>query len=148
MQRFGRFSGRFLLLGVMVATSVTTTLTAAAQRQKWWQSAELKAHLGLTNKQVAEIEQIFEATQPQLRSLDKELHALEAQLSKMIDEMTVREWEITLQIDKVEATRSALSKARTLMLYRMHRVMTPQQRDLFHDWAESQRKSSRDNPRR
>jgi Spy/CpxP family protein refolding chaperone len=128
-----------------MVTVATTSLTATAQRQKWWQSEELKAHLELTAQQVAEIEQIYQATLPRLRSLDKELRALESQLSKMIDEMNVTEWEVTLQIDKVEASRSALGKARTLMLYQMHKVMTPQQRDTFHDWGERHRKSSREN---
>ena len=147
MQRLGRFSWRSLLVGAMV-TVATASLSANVQRQKWWKSEEVKAHLALTDRQVAELEEIYQATLPQLRSLDKELHALETDLSKMIDEMNVQEWEVRLQIDKVEAIRSALSKARTLMLYRMHKVMTPQQRDLFHDWAERQRKPNRENRRR
>ena len=31
-------------------------------------------------------------------------------------------------IDRVEAARSALAKTRTLMLYRMHRLLSPEQR--------------------
>ena len=46
----------------------------------------------------------------------------------MIAASDMSEAEIIRQIDLVEASRSEMGKARTLMLYRMHRILTPEQR--------------------
>ena len=62
--------------------------------------------------------------------------------------MQAEEWEVALQIDKVEAARSALSKTRTLMLYRMHKTLTSEQSEALHAMWERRRahgqSSSRD----
>ena len=53
--------------------------------------------------------------------------------------MQAEEWEVTLQIDKVESARSALSKTRILMLYRMHKMLSPEQLDGLHRLSERRR---------
>ena len=53
--------------------------------------------------------------------------------------MQAEEWEVALQIDKVEAARSALSKTRTLMLYRMHKTLTAGQIEALHAMWERRR---------
>ena len=54
------------------------------------------------------------------------------ELASIMHTTKAKEWEVTLQIDKVESTRSALRKARTLMLYRMHKKLTSEQQDDLH----------------
>ena len=131
----------------LVVLALAVGSAAASQRHKWWQAGEVKTYLGLTDEQTSQIEEIFQSTQPTLRQLDKDFRRISDELSKMIDEMSADEWEITLQIDKVEAARSALSKARTLMFYRMHKVMTAEQRDAFSKWSEQHRSSDRPDSR-
>ena len=51
--------------------------------------------------------------------------------------------EFSSQIDRVEGVRSELNKGRTLMLYRMNRQLTPEQRTklkAMHDRYEASRK--------
>ncbi len=96
---------------------------------KWWQSEEYQRALGLTPDQSARIEQIFQATLPKLREAKGALDRLEAQLAQLIRQDTADESEVARLIDRVETARSELSKLRALMLFRMHRVLTPEQRD-------------------
>ena len=137
---------RSIGLTMMVLALVAGT-ASATQRHKWWQAGEVKTYLGLTDEQSNQIEEIFQSTMPALRQLDKDFRQFSDELSVMIDDMDADEWEVTLQIDKVEAARSALSKARTLMFYRMHKVMTAEQRDAFSKWSEQHRSSDRPDSR-
>ena len=73
-----------------------------------------------------------------MQSLNEE----EAGLSELIDAMEADEWEITLQIDKVESARSALSKTRILMLYRMHRELSQDQRGDIEKMERQQRSAA------
>ena len=52
----------------------------------------------------------------------------EAALSRLLAESSDNEAIVVRTIDRVEAARSALAKTRTLMLYRMHRLLSPEQR--------------------
>ena len=96
----------------------------AGQRFKWWQSDEVASEIGLTVGQGVEIEAIFQSLRPKLREFAHRLHREEDELTAIMQAMQAEEWEVALQIDRVEAARSALSKTRTLMLYRMHKTLT------------------------
>ena len=104
----------------------------AAQRYKWWQSAEVQTEIGLTADQETRIEAIFQELRPTLRELMHRLDREEKELSQLMHAMVAEEWEVALQIDRVEAARSALGKTRTLMLYRMHKVLEPAQIEALH----------------
>jgi Spy/CpxP family protein refolding chaperone len=110
----------------------------------WWKSEEFQKDLGLTGDQCARIDSVFQATLPKLREGRAELDRDEADLSRLI-EQNVDEAQITRQVDRVEATRARLNKMRTLMLFHMRQVLTPEQRTKFtplHD------KWIKDHPRR
>ncbi len=124
----------------------TATPADAAQRHRWWHSAELRAELGLTEAQSAALQAIFQRAVPDLRRLAQEFSQAEDELSTLIDAMVADEWEVTLQIDKVEAARSALGKTRTLMLYRMHRELSATQRDALRDWSDRNGRHQRRSP--
>ena len=129
----------FVVVAMMLSGS-----SEATQRFKWWQTADVKAELGLTNDQSDELEEIFQALRPKLRELMQRLEDEEEALASIMHALEAEEWEIALQIDNVEIERSALSKTRLLMLYRMHRALTPDQRDALHDmWERRPRGRSR-----
>ena len=128
-----------VIIGALILALATPT-EAAQRRQKWWQSGAIKTAVGLSDKQSDDLETIFQATRPKLRELMRRLSKEEADLSSLIHTMEVEESEATLQIDKVEAVRSELSKTRTLMIYRMHRELTAQQRDTLRELGERRRK--------
>lgn len=98
-------------------------------RHKWWNDDQIKAELALTPQQAQEIEQIFQASVPRLRTLKEQLDVLEKDLSRMIRERTSPEATVAQQLDRVETTRAELNKARMLMIYKMHRVLTSEQNE-------------------
>ncbi len=114
------------------------------QSHKWWLSDKYKSELGLTAQQSGQIEDIFQATLPKLRSGWRELDRLEGELSKLIAESRVDESQVAQMVDRVEAARAELGKTRTLMLYRMNRVLSPEQRvklkALHEQWERDRRR--------
>jgi Spy/CpxP family protein refolding chaperone len=95
---------------------------------KWWQSDRIKPEIGLTSDQSNRIEEIFQSMLPKLTSGKDDLDRLEKRVSAMIGDDAVSEAEVMKQVDRVEMARAELAKVRTLMFFRMHRVLTPEQR--------------------
>ncbi len=125
---------------VLLAAVLSSAVAAeATQRFKWWQSHEVASEIGLTDEQGADIEAIFQSLRPKLRELAHRLHREEDELTAIMHAMQAEEWEVALQIDKVEAARGALSKTRTLMLYRMHRTLSADQMEALHAMWERRR---------
>jgi len=100
---------------------------------KWWEDTKWRAELGLTNDQVARIEAIWAKTDPRIADGYSRLQPLETQLSKMISADDITEVDVLRHLDRIEAIRSEISKERTLMLFRMRRVLTPEQRTKLAD---------------
>lgn len=109
-------------------------------RRIWWKDAEVQKALGLSAEQVSKIDKIWKASAPAVLTARKEMDLLEAELSRLIRENTADEKLVALQIDRVEARRSEINKARALMLYRMHRVLTPEQYQSLTKLQERRRK--------
>jgi len=123
----------------------------ASPRPKFWQDPKLRQELGITDQQSVAIEDIFSKSIQQLRDARKDLDQLEAVLSKTIQENTADVFTVTQQVDKVEAARSAYNKARTVMLYRMNLVLSPEQRvkvKAMNDRYEEQRRKDEDERRK
>lgn len=94
----------------------------------WWRSDEIVKELRLTADQSARIDKIYRSTRPELRQEFDDLGRFEAKLSRLIESDTVDEAALTRQIDRVETARANLNKTRSLMLWRMRQVLTPDQR--------------------
>ena len=95
-------------------------------RWKWWLYD--RAELGITDQQSAAINEIFDSTIPRLRAARHELEGAEEELSRMIKEHKADLTVVSLQLDRVENARSQHNKMRTLMLYRIHALLSPEQR--------------------
>ncbi len=117
--------GRGLII-VVAALLVAPALEAGQHR--WWKSERVRVEFGLTTDQTTRIDGVFRSTLPQLRVERRELDREEAALSRLIASGEVTEAEVAAQIDEVEAARSALSKTRTLMLFRIRRILSSAQR--------------------
>jgi Spy/CpxP family protein refolding chaperone len=89
---------------------------------------KLREELGITDQQSAAIETIWQKGLPQRTKTRDKLEKLEAALDQMMLDASVDESAIEAQLDKVEAARTEASKARVLMLYRINKVLTPDQR--------------------
>ncbi len=107
----------------------------------WWRDEHYQKHLGLTTDQVSRLEAIFQAALPELRKGRDELDRQEAELSRLI-ETNADETAVTHQVDKIEAIRSRLNKARTMMIWHHRQLLTPEQRDKFQTMRERDRARS------
>ena len=105
-------------------------------RWKWWLYS--KAEVGITDQQSVQINQIFESTIPKLREARHELDRAEDELSRTIKEHKADLATVSGLLDRVESARSIHNKTRTLMLYRMHLLLTAEQRQKVQAWRERQ----------
>lgn len=99
-----------------------------SHRWKWWINPDDRRDLGITDQQSATIDQIFESTMPAQRAKWREFEQLEAALAKTLKESTVDAAQVARQVEKVETMRAQLAQTRTMMLYRINQVLTPDQR--------------------
>ena len=135
----------FLRTGLaLVATVALAARADGGPPFKWWQSGEFQRELSLTTDQISRIEQIFQDSLPALKAGKKDLDRLDGELSGLIADGEASEAQVLRLIDQVEASRSALGRTRSLMLFRMHRVLTPEQRvklTALHEKWEHERRS-------
>jgi Spy/CpxP family protein refolding chaperone len=97
-------------------------------RWKWWLHPDSRKELGLSDKQSKKIDEIWESTAPPQREKWHELERLEEALAKTIKENTADVTVVAQQVEKVEKLRAENTAARTVMLYRMRLLLTPEQR--------------------
>ena len=96
--------------------------------QKWWADEKIKQELKLTSQQAAAIEKVFQASMEQLR-VDKDvMDRYQTEFSKLMDQPTAAERDFTRAVNNLEMARYNVSKERTLMLVRIHSILTPEQR--------------------
>jgi Spy/CpxP family protein refolding chaperone len=128
--KFQGISGRFAALAAVVAgAAVLWAPPASAQGFKWWQSDTFVRGLRLTQEQSTKIEGIFQHTLPVLRKEKDALDKAQADFNQMVEASD--DAQVMAQVGVVEAARSELNKSRTMMLLRMRRVLTPDQRVTF-----------------
>jgi Spy/CpxP family protein refolding chaperone len=121
------------------------------RRWMWWRVAETRAELGISDPQSKEIDQIFQATVPALRSAKDELDKLDQAVALTIKEGTADVGAVLRQVQQAEQARATLTTTRTVMFYRMHRVLRPDQRMKLNAMLErldaERRKNDRNDPR-
>lgn len=111
---------------------------------KWWIDPKLRAELGITDQQSAAVEQAWQKSLPPLREGRERLEKLEDALSQMTRDVS-DEAVVIAQIERVENTRAELNKGRTLMIYRMNKILTADQRakvTAMHERREPPRRGS------
>jgi len=120
-------------------------------RVPWWKAPETRAELGISDKQSKDIDDIFLETLPSLRAAKDELDKLDEAVTKLIKEGTADVAVIARQVAQAEQARAGLTTKRTVMLYRMHRLLSPDQRaklDAMFERREAERRKNNDPGRR
>ena len=100
---------------------------AAAQSFKWWQHERFQKELVLTQEQITRIEGIYQATAPLLRAQKQALDRREEKLSKVISDPKSDEPAVIAATDRLELARNEIGRTRTLMLFRIRRVLNDEQ---------------------
>ena len=122
---------------------------AGAQGFKWWQSDKFKTDLALAPDQISRLEEVYQGLRPKLTAGKEELDRLETGLSKLIAAGEAPEGDVMKMVDQVEHSRAELAKTRTLMIYRMHQILTVDQRakmNALHERWEQERRQTRRQP--
>lgn len=108
-----------LLLLIGTPTSIEST--------RWWQSPRFVAALHLTTAQRAAIERIYLDMLPERASRVAESNAAREALNRLM-ESDAPEAVVEAAATRAADADAARARTRTLMLYRMLRVLTPKQR--------------------
>jgi Spy/CpxP family protein refolding chaperone len=97
-------------------------------RWKWWLHADSRKELRLTDQQSRKIDEVWESYAPKQRERGHELEKLEQALAQTIKENVADVAIVAQQVDKLEKLRAEYNATRTVMIYRMHLLLTPEQR--------------------
>ena len=139
------YKWRALVWSVVLALALPAL--ADAQGFMWWRQNEFKTDLSLTADQCGKLEAVYQGLLPRMTTAKQSLDTLEKQLSAVIAEGTASEHDVMKLVDLVEGARAELGKTRTLMIYRLHQILTPEQRvkmKALHDrWEQERRKRDR-----
>lgn len=95
---------------------------------RWWIDPKLRADLGINDQQSAAVEKIWQSSLPSLRESREKLEKLEDALAQLTRDDSVDEAVVVAQIERVENMRAEANKRRTLMIYRMNKLLTADQR--------------------
>jgi len=109
------------------------------QPPKWWVEPKMRAELNITDKQSAAIDAAWKKDYQQRADGRDRLAVLEKKLDQMMLDASADETAVVALIDKVEAARTEVIKARVLMLYRINKLLTPEQRAKLDAMAKEQR---------
>ncbi len=136
---------RWRVLGLSIALlALGQSPTAEAQsRSKWWVSSEVQQELQLSADAVARIDDIFESVIPILRSGWHDFNRLEQAFEALLEKDDVTEAEVAHELEHLEAARAELRKTRTMMLFRMRRVLTAEQRSTLEAYTKRRREERR-----
>jgi Spy/CpxP family protein refolding chaperone len=100
---------------------------AEAQGFKWWQTERFQKELALTSEQITRIEGIYQTAQPLLRAQKEAFDRREEKLSKVIADPKSDEAAVLQATDRLELARNEMSRTRTLMFFRIRRVLNDDQ---------------------
>lgn len=100
---------------------------ALAQSFKWWQTERFQKELKLAPEQITRIEGIFQASEPLLRAQKQAVDRREETLSKVISDPKSDEPSVIQATDRLELARNEVTRTRTLMLFRIRRVLNDEQ---------------------
>ncbi len=97
-------------------------------RFSWWEDAALRAEVGLSDRQAGKIKNIFEVEMVKLRAMREDLEKQRAALEQTMKDPKATLAAVTEHVDRVGEIHAAMYRTRELMLYRIYRVLSPEQR--------------------
>jgi Spy/CpxP family protein refolding chaperone len=101
---------------------------AGGQTSEWWKVPEVQRQVRLAPAQVTALDVLFRGSLAERKRLRAELDRLEAKLQRALEQADLDcETAVTL-IDKVERTRAQRNTQRAVMLLRMYKILTADQR--------------------
>ena len=131
---------RNLFICLVLPAIVLAVPGVASAQGKWWQSERFQKELVLTAEQITRIEGIYQTTMPLLRAQKQAFDRREEKLSKVIADPKSDEAMVVQASDRLEAARNEMSRTRTLMFFRIRRVLSDEQHLTLNAMHEHDRK--------
>lgn len=94
---------------------------------EWWNDPAAQKELGLSAEKIKQIDDLFERRSRDLKPMVEELQRQRLDLDKMTQAAVTDEPIYSLQVFRVESLQARLRESRTMMLYRMYRMLQPEQ---------------------
>lgn len=104
--------------------------------RQWWNDADVRRALKLSDEKARVIEGIFQKRQAEAKAWWEQLQREQDRLTRMTRERVADEATYGLQVSKVEALAARLREGRTLMLYRIYLELQPEQFKKLQDMME------------
>lgn len=118
---------RNLFICLVLSAIVLAVPGVASAQGKWWQSERFQKELALTPEQITRIEGIYQTAMPLLRAQKEAFDRREEKLSKVIADPKSDEAMVVQATDRLEAARNEMGRTRTLMFFRIRRVLNDEQ---------------------
>lgn len=118
---------RKLFICLVLSAIVVGVPGVAAAQGRWWQSDRFKKELALTQEQITRIEGVYQSTLPLLRAQKEAFDRRDEKLSKVIADPKSDEAAVVQATDRLELARNEMNRTRTLMLFRIRRVLNDDQ---------------------
>ena len=131
---------RNLFICLVLSAIVLAVPGVASAQGKWWQSERFQKELALAPEQITRIEGIYQSTTPLLRAQKEAFDRREEKLSKVIADPKSDEAMVVQATDRLEAARNEMGRTRTLMLFRIRRVLSDEQQLKLNTLHEHDRK--------
>jgi Spy/CpxP family protein refolding chaperone len=96
-------------------------------RRPWWKNPRDMAEIGITAAQSKQIDDLFHAEIEKMKPLRETVNELERALDETMRANTADISAFSRQVQKIEGKRAELNTMRTVMLYRMRRVLDAEQ---------------------
>lgn len=112
------------------AQQPTTPDSAARGRGReweWWKTPADRSLLGLTDEQTKRIDRIYRSYEEVSGPFSADLNQQREKLETMARDRLVSDGEFAVQLSRVSALQSRLWQERSLMLYKVSRVLTADQ---------------------
>ena len=116
-----------LFICLVLSAIVVAVPGVASAQGRWWQSERFQKELGLTKEQITRIDGIYQSTTPLLRAQKEAFDRREEKLSKILADPKSAEAMVVQASDRLEAARNEMGRTRTLMIFRIRRVLTDEQ---------------------
>ncbi len=129
-----------LFICLVLSAIVMAVPEVASAQGRWWQSERFQKELGLTKEQITRIEGVYQSTTPLLRAQKEAFDRREEKLSKVLADPKSDEAMVVQATDRVEAARNEMGRTRTLMIFRIRRVLTDEQHLKLNAMHEHDRK--------
>jgi Spy/CpxP family protein refolding chaperone len=95
---------------------------------RWWTTEKYRQELRLTAEQSAEIERIVQGSMSRLKGDKEDLDQAQNDFRQLMERSSASERDLLKAAERLEMARFSISKERTMMLVRIHSVLTPEQR--------------------